>query len=380
VEQSLRQFDSERPLILQQHEYLGLYGEAEAFLREEAYYFEQLSRVGSGGSVLLQGFTSVRTLKAALMAAFKVRCSVLVESFLHLSQYEQDLAMSMVKLAESPDSSPEGKKQLTDTGAEKGKPFIASGGRFVPLGEGNVVCIGELLNPGLRPVVRRMMQDQQEEELSAWILEQIGSGSDILSLSSEARGLDAKKCWSWLLPLYSTLVDYPLYLEIREVDHLRWILPQLPGRPLVLCRQRDKSVRQRLFEMCRNHLAMVVLSPAKLPDYRKESLLAALWELVDEALASGLRERDLVLCAETISAQGAPLLLEESLQSIALLKRETSFPLMVSVSAVSRSRPLHGRSNAYFAACAIDRGADILLVNPSQREVMAMVQAANELR
>ena len=125
---------------------------------------------------------------------------------------------------------------------------------------------------------------------------------------------------------------------------------------------------------------MVVLGSTDLADRTAEARLEASYRLVDEALGVGLKRSDLALEVRTIASMDAPLLLEETLRSITLLKAELNLPLLVPISQVSRSRLVHGWSNAYYAACAIDRGADLLLANPSQREVMGIVQAANELR
>ena len=373
-------------LPIRQRRPLALYGDRRGFLSEVSRYRQLFQgKANPAGHTtscgfLLQDFDCPRAFKAALLALPAASHPVHLLLPEHLDEVQRSIMLHLAArvgiasawIGTNPQSYQEVPLPVRQA-------FLCSNNHLLQFGSGRSYGIGELVNPFYRQEAKEIIQKRQELRMAILLREQLGNGAAILSLNSEAKGQNAKEDWEWLLPIFQQEVAAPIYVEAIDHQHLLWLLPQLPGRPLVLCRQEKQSAREAIYAACREHLAMVVLSPAQLPDRSRAARLASAEELVAEARLAGLKDEDIVIEVVTLAALTAPLLLEETLAAISLLQQELKLPLMVAISPVSRSRMLHGWSNAFYAACAIDRGAELLLLNPSQREVMGILQAANEL-
>jgi len=370
-----------------QRRQLPLYGAADEFLAEVNYYTGYIISIineltQEGHRLTLQHFSSLRALKAALvaivskevhprLAAAAPRPLLILDP--QLSQVDRQVAATLAQAA-----------GVVIAGEEQGERdqgvTLVSGSNTVPVQSHLAQVIGELANGNYHLNAKEIMTQQEATRLTDLLVEQRGNGAQILSLGCEAKGLDSYATWEWALPIYSRYADLPIFLEAESCDYLEWVLPQLPGRPLVLCRQKDATQRARLLRLCRQHLAVALLSCQPVVSRRKEAIAEALGALYKEAQEASLTANDCVMEVPTMVVPEAPLVLAETLDTITLLHSEVALPLMIAVSQVSRSRLVHGWTNAYFAACAIDRGVTLLLANPSQREVMGLIQAANELR
>lgn len=261
--------------------------------------------------------------------------------------------------------------------------------------------IGELLNPRYRPETARMMKERDEQQLIDLMLEQQGNGATMLSLSTESLDDESLSLWRWLWSHYRQHLDMPLYFEDISLRYLDKLLSQmhqagetemLPKGTLVRCgvdgknRKNEKNEKdgkvpeyQRLLSRCAENDITVVLADDRVEDRNRQARLQSLLSLREEALSVGLKREQLVLEIAPLVALQMPLLLQESLATIELVKQESELPVLVQVSKVSRFRRLHGWSNAFFVACAMERGADYFLLNPAQREVMAIIDAGRDM-
>ena len=358
---------------LQQHKALLPYSNAVDF-HSEVEYYRDILRIAPD-TISLYMFSSLRSVKAALSAAFTEKKTV---KGINLHQESSCLKDKAEKMALA--MGIKGKNEVDDVAQVLlSRLWLCSDKTEMWQAGTSSRVIGDLINSASKSRFHRMFHEGAKQELKDLLIEQKGNGAAILGLSLDESLHKDYEAYTILVQLLAE-VDLPLLLDVECQYQLIELLASVPGRNLVLCKQAHFANRDSLYKLCLEYAAGIVLSPVINGVYTREDCLLALNDLVEEALNAGLSKNAIVLEVPTMAVLSMPLLLEETLATISLVKQNLIYPIMISLSQVSQNMLIHGWSNAYYAACAIDRGATLLLANSAQREVMNMVRVANELR
>ena len=243
--------------------------------------------------------------------------------------------------------------------------------------------IGELLNPTYRPQTLQLFQQRNAEQCAELIREQQGNGATMLCLGIPSVKDLHRDCpvafGNWLISLYLEHARIPAYVHVESVHLLQNLLPGFSLPPVVQCKYPRAAERRQLLSFAAEKGLRVVLCNASTADRNADSVVNRMSTLVAEATKAGLPASSLIVEAPVYQSLYTPLLFQEAMATIQLLQDRIGLPVLVHVSQAAKYRLLHSWNAAFYAAAAISYGAEYVLLNPAQREVMGIVLAAREM-
>lgn len=258
---------------------------------------------------------------------------------------------------------------------------LVGSSHFVDLGaDSPVAIVGERLNPTNRPELQAQLADLRfslaKEEASA----QTREGADLLDINLFVPSAREEDLFARAVPEVQAASGLPLSLDTARPDALESALKVVAGRPVINSISLEPSRLEQLLPLAIRYGAAVVglpLDGIRIPDQPAERarLAERLAEIVVEA---GLRREDLFVDPLVVAAGADQAGLRTTLDTIPLIK-SLGLSVWLGLSNVSFGLPRRPILNAAFAAVVATAGADALIANPAQQEILWAVRAAELL-
>ena len=243
-----------------------------------------------------------------------------------------------------------------------------------------MLVIGELIN-----CTRKRVGAAAEARDAAVIREvaqkQAAGGAHMLDVNGGIPGREPETL-KWLVEVVQEVVDLPLCLDSSDPEAFRAALPLCRRRPVISSITEEQERFGRVLPLVKEYGAGVValaMGPDSTPSGVDDRVDNAS-RLVDMLTAAGVPLADIYVdpCVLPISvgSEQGPAVAD----AIALLiARYPGVHTTAGLSNVSFGLPMHRLLNQAYLLLLISRGLDSAIVDPTDRQLMAMVRAAAAL-
>ena len=240
--------------------------------------------------------------------------------------------------------------------------------------------IGELIN-STRKRIREAVVARDAGYIRDVAVRQRDAGADRLDVNGGVAGQEVE-CLKWLVGVVQEAVDLPLCLDSSDAEALRVALPLVKERPMINSITGEESRFAAVLPLLKEYNAKVVALSmgAEGPPSRVEDRVAIGCRLVDRLSEAGLALDDIyvdtcVLPISTGSAHGAAV--AEAVGQI--MARYPGVHTSVGLSNVSFGLPVRKLLNQTFLVLLMSQGLDAAIVDPTDRQLMANIAAAEAL-
>lgn len=261
------------------------------------------------------------------------------------------------------------------------KRVLTSEHKTVAFGlEDPFLVIGERINPTGKKALQAELREGKLDMISNFAVEQEEKGADILDVNLGMGGIDEKEMLLKAMYEVMGVSHLPLSIDSSNCDVIEAALRIYPGRALVNSVSLEEGKAERLFPLIKKYGAMFILLPlsdAGLPKSPEEKI-QIIETLLNKAYSYGLTNKDIIVdgLVTTVSANEKAAL--ETLETIRYCK-EQGLATACGLSNISFGLPERSNINTAFLTIAISQGLTMAIVNPSQKELMNAIYAADML-
>lgn len=257
-------------------------------------------------------------------------------------------------------------------------PCVISGrSRSVVLGE-RPVMIGERLNPTGKRRMKQALLEGDLDDLMRQAVEQCDAGADALDLNVGLPEVDEPSMLPKAVLAVQTVCGLPLQLDTADPVALEAALRVYAGKPIVNSVCGKQKVMDAVFPLVQRYGGAVVallLDEEGIPD-TVEGRLRIAHRILTEAEKYGIAREELLFDALAMTVAANPDAGDVALRTVRALHEELKVKTVLGVSNISFGLPQRPLLTAGFVAMAIGCGLDAAIVNPNDRLVHALFDAA----
>ena len=261
--------------------------------------------------------------------------------------------------------------------ARAGALRLASRSTVLSIGPGAPFCVvGERINPTGKPRFAEALRSGQMDRVLGAARRQAELGASALDVNVGVPGIDEPATMARAVAAVQNVVDLPLVLDSADPEALARGLEVYAGRALV----NSVNAKERTDEMLaliRRHGAAVLLLPTgeTIPEDLAGRMELAR-DLVDRAMAAGLRREDLVLDVLALAVSAMQEGARSALDAARAYHDELDVPAICGLSNISFGLPRRKLVNRSYLTMAMGAGLDAAIADPLDGELMAAVSAA----
>ncbi|ABZ85047.1 methionine synthase, putative [Heliomicrobium modesticaldum Ice1] len=259
---------------------------------------------------------------------------------------------------------------------------LTSRSRTVFLGPAfSPVIIGERINPTGRKALAAEIKGGSWLTVKRDAIEQVRAGAQILDVNMGVPGINQAKAMETAITELSLLVDVPLAIDTTDAAALEAGLRVYPGRALINSVSAEPDRLREFLPLAKKYGAAVLclpIAPGGVPQTAQERVAIA-QQIVDAALAAGLRRQDLLLDPLVMTVATDANAARETLETLRSYRKTFGFPTVMGLSNVSFGLPRRNLVNAAFCALALDAGLDAPIMNPFDETLSDCWNAAQVL-
>ena len=257
-------------------------------------------------------------------------------------------------------------------------PTAVSGvSQTVTLG-GRPIVIGERLNPTGKKRMKLALRDGEIDYLLGEATAQLEAGADALDVNVGLPELDEVKLLPEVTGAVQGVAGAPLQLDSADPEALAAALRTYVGKPIINSVSGKKHVMEQVFPLARRYGGAVVallLDEDGIPA-TVEGRLAIARRLIVEAARYGLKKRDLLFDALTLTVATDPDAARVTLETVRRLHDELRVKTVLGVSNVSFGLPRRGVLTSAFLSMAVEKGLSAAIINPLDEAVRGAFDGA----
>jgi len=207
----------------------------------------------------------------------------------------------------------------------------------------------------------------------------VEAGAQLLEVRSTLPQIDEPAFLADLLPRIEEQLHVPLMIGAETRKGLETALRLCAGRPLISAVWNEPDSLERVLPLAHRYGAAVVAvchTGEAIPTTAEERVAIA-EQILEKAIAAGLRQDDLIFDPVAFPAKTEPVKLRETLRTLALLKERLGQPTLVRLSGVSDELPARTRAEASFLAMAGAVGLDLAIVSSANARVIDAAVASS---
>ncbi len=247
---------------------------------------------------------------------------------------------------------------------------VCSPSQVVELDRARIV--GERINPTGKPAMKQALLDGDYSYLARQGIQQAEAGAHLLDVNVGLPGLDEAAAMKQAVKALQEVLDLPLVLDSSSPAALEAALRVYCGRAVINSVSGKEESMAQVFPLARKYGAMVIgltLDENGIPSSARERLAVAK-KIRDRALSYGIPEERLLIDCLTLTVSSGQRNATETLEAVALVKRELGLKTILGVSNISFGLPAREALNQAFLSMALGRGLDIAILNPNNKGMM----------
>ena len=244
---------------------------------------------------------------------------------------------------------------------------LTSRSKTIYLGAGYpTTIIGERINPTGRKQLAADIKAGQFMSVKKEALAQLRAGAHVLDVNMGVPGINQADAMHQAIQELSMLVDAPLVIDTTDPAALEAGLKAYPGRALINSVSAEPERLETFLPLAKKYGAAILclpIAPGGVPTTATERLHITR-QIIEAALAAGLRPQDFVLDALVLTAAADAKAGAEVLATLRLYREQLGYPTTMGLSNISFGLPRRDIINATFCAMAITSGLDAPILNP----------------
>ena len=255
---------------------------------------------------------------------------------------------------------------------EKNLTVVSSYTHAVRLG-GRPVIIGERINPTGKSKFKQALRDHNIPYILEEGIRQADKGADILDVNVGLPDIDEAAMMGEAVCALQSVLDLPLQIDTTDIAAMERALRLYNGKPMINSVNGKKEVMEQVFPLAAKYGGVVVglcLDEGGIPD-SVEGRLAVAGKIIDTAAAYGIRQKDIVIDALTMTMSTDDNAARVTLETVRALTAR-GIRTVLGVSNISFGLPARELVNASFYAAAMQAGLSAGIINPNSE---AMRQA-----
>lgn len=259
---------------------------------------------------------------------------------------------------------------------------LASKEKVVYMGNNQMpLIVGERINPTAR---KRLAEGLRKKEFSIIQNEadiQVEAGAHMLDINIGTHGIDEVETMYNLINLLQQRIKVPLMIDSTNKDVINKALQIYNGKALVNSVNGEEKNLQEILPIIKYYGASIVgltLDEKGIPSTAEERYKVA-EKIVNACEEYGIPRRDIYIdcLALTIGTDDKASI--ETLKTMKMVKEKLGVNTILGVSNVSHGLPNRSKINAAFLAMTIVNGLDLAIINPLDRQMVDIWEAASLL-
>ncbi|MCR4890845.1 MAG: dihydropteroate synthase, partial [Lachnospiraceae bacterium] len=244
-----------------------------------------------------------------------------------------------------------------------------------------LLIIGERINPTGKKKLQAELREGQFDMVRDLAEDQEEKGADILDVNMGMSGADEMELMRRAIEELSISSNLPLCLDTSHVDIMEMALRRYPGRALMNSVSLESEKCLPLLNLAKKYGAMFIILPVSdkgIPETLTEKK-QIIRQVIDKALALGLRKTDIVVDGLVGTVGANPRAALETLETIRFCKEELGVATVCGLSNISFGMPERIHLNSIFLAMAVEAGITMAIANPGQEELITAGKSADVL-
>ncbi len=240
--------------------------------------------------------------------------------------------------------------------------------------------IGEKLNSSI-PKTLEALKNHDEAYLIDLIRRQEECGADYLDINTALTGEAELADMEWVIDLAKKHSGCGIMIDSPNPEIIRDAVSFAGDRKLFINSITLDGKYETLYDMIREKQASVICLPMTgrgIPE-TAEQRVANAQRLAERLTAAGIPEEHIYIDALVEAVATAPQAPAVTLETIRLLKEQTSVKAVCGLSNVSFGLPGRVRLNASFLAMCMQAGADALILDPTSVRMQEALYTAEAL-
>jgi len=257
---------------------------------------------------------------------------------------------------------------------QKNITAVCSYGETVVFG-GNVVIIGERLNPTGKPRMKKALLEGDMNFLYREGLEQVEHGAHILDVNVGLPGIDEEGLLAKLVCGLQSVTKAALQIDTANAGAAQRALRLYNGKPLLNSVNGKKESLETMLPLVKKYGAAVValcLDDNGIPETVQGRVTIA-EKIIACAAEYGIPQKDIIVDALTMTISTGADNARITLDTVEYLRRRMGVHTVLGVSNVSFGLPGRENVNAAFFSLAMKAGLSAGIVNPMNKAIMDAV-------
>lgn len=254
---------------------------------------------------------------------------------------------------------------------EKQETVISSYARLVRLGDAPMI-IGERINPTGKKKFKQALVDGDINYILNEAVKQYESGAHILDVNVGLPEIDERAMMERAVKAIQSTVDLPLQIDSSEPPVLERAMRLYNGKPMVNSVNGKRECMETVFPLVKKYGGVVVglaLDEDGIPP-TAEGRLAVAEKIIRTAEQYGIKRKDIVIDALTLTVSAQQKESGETVKAIRLIKEKLGVKTILGVSNISFGLPRRELVNSTFFAAALQCGLDACIINPCSDAMM----------
>ncbi|MGN0164147.1 MAG: homocysteine S-methyltransferase family protein [Candidatus Ornithomonoglobus sp.] len=263
---------------------------------------------------------------------------------------------------------------------EKDFTVVASYSKAVYL-DNRPVIIGERINPTGKKKFKEALRNGDIDYILNEAFKQRDAGAHILDVNVGLPEIDECEMMEKAVKAVSSAVNLPLQIDSSDPVTIERALRIYNGKPMVNSVNGKKESMDAILPIVQKYGGVLVglcLDEEGIPPKAEDRVRIAS-EIADEAAKYGIKKRNLVMDALTLTISAQQKESAETIKALHIIKEDLGIKTVLGVSNISFGLPRREIVNGTFFALALYNGLDACIINPCADAMMNSYRAYRAL-
>ncbi len=263
---------------------------------------------------------------------------------------------------------------------EKRHTVVASYSKAVYLDDRPVI-IGERINPTGKKKFKEALRNGDIDYILNEAFKQRDAGAHILDVNVGLPEIDECQMMERAVKAISSAVNLPLQIDSSDPKTMERALRIYNGKPMVNSVNGKRESLDAILPLVKKYGGVLVglcLDESGIPPKAEDRVRIA-GEIVSEAEKYGIKKKDLVMDALTLTVSAQQRESAETIKALRIIKEDLGLKTVLGVSNISFGLPRREIVNGTFFALALYNGLDACIINPCADAMMNAYRAYRAL-
>ena len=260
------------------------------------------------------------------------------------------------------------------------KPTACTPNRRIEFGDETII-IGERINPTGRKDIKSALKSSDRALIENEAVMQQEAGAHIIGLNVGAEDVDEVSVMADLSESLSDTLNIPLQIDSSDPRVIEAGVRKYPGKPVINSVNGDPKNMDRIFPLVKKYGTAVIaltLDENGVPESVSERL-KILEKILKEADKYGITRDRIIVDTLALTVSADPLSAVNALKAIELVTERYGVSTILGASNISYGLPNRDLINRAFLSMSIYAGISSVITDPTKRDYVEEIKAADVL-